>query len=43
MACSNQLIGGWQTNGVLILRWAGDGCHHRCLPPVFGTINRPTG
>jgi hypothetical protein len=38
----NQLIGGWQTNGVLILRSGlATDVTTAALPPVFGTINRP--
>jgi hypothetical protein len=38
----NQLIGGWQTNGILIIRSGlATDVTTAALPPVFGTINRP--
>jgi len=38
----NQIIGGWQTNGILIVRSGiATDVTTAALPPVFGTINRP--
>jgi len=38
----NQVIGGWQTNGILIVRSGiATDVTTAALPPVFGTINRP--
>ncbi len=38
----NQIIGGWQTNGILIIRSGlATDVTTAALPPVFGTINRP--
>jgi hypothetical protein len=38
----NQVIGGWQTNGILIIRSGlATDVTTAALPPVFGTINRP--
>jgi hypothetical protein len=38
----NKVIGGWQTNGILILRSGlATDVTTAALPPVFGTINRP--
>src|SRR5262249_9105564 len=38
----NQVVGGWQTNGVLIIRSGlATDVTVAALPPVFGTINRP--
>src|SRR5439155_21115814 len=38
----NQFIGGWQTNGILIVRSGlATDVTTAALPPVFGTINRP--
>ena len=38
----NQMIGGWQTNGILIVRSGlATDVTTAALPPVFGTINRP--
>jgi hypothetical protein len=39
---SNAVIGGWQTNGILVVRSGiATDVTTAALPPVFGTINRP--
>jgi hypothetical protein len=41
-AVLNQIIGGWQTNGILVLRSGlATDVSAGLLPPVFATINRP--